>query len=238
MGTPTVRVRLIIIGTGITTDSDAGHFVAIRHDGRWRKGNLNAELLTPFSSHIATGWCELFAKDFFTSLQSEALRAVSSVAEEVVETVPDYLKGRAKCQVKVCLTEAHAALEDIIPMVQRAVQNHRKEISRRLAPRIEAEMLDGYDLAKVEQGPGCVARQKVCDVKLFNFLRALNARIRTSMSQAVIHKYVDEKRITVFQVAANDLTGGLKQAANSIGEQLDSALAEVARTVYPGSNSQ
>ena len=51
------------------------------------------------------------------------------------------------------------------------------------------------------------------------------------MSQAIINKYVDEKRTTVFQVAADDLTGGLKQAANSIGEQLDDALAEIARTV-------
>lgn len=89
------------------------------------------------------------------------------MANEVTESVPDYLKGRAKQQVKVCLTEAHAALGDIVPMLQRAVQDHRKEISRRLAPRIKAELLHGYSLAKVERGCGCVARQKVGGQTIF-----------------------------------------------------------------------
>ncbi len=152
--------------------TDAVQFPAIRRDGSWWKGDLNVELLTPFSSHIATGWCELFAKDFFTSFQSEALHAVSAVANDVTESVPDYLAGRAMQQVKVCFTEAHAALKDIIPMVQRAVQDHRNAISRRLAPRIEAELLHGYDLAKVKRGRGCVARQKVSKCAVFSPLGA------------------------------------------------------------------
>nr|VWP00732.1 N/A [Ganoderma boninense] len=124
------------------------YLATIRRDGSWWKGDLNVDLLTPFSSHIATGWCDLFARDFFSSLQSETLRLISAVSNEVTESVPDYLQARAKQQV-----------------------------------------------------------------------------------EAIIHSYVEKKRHTAFQLAAKDLTEGLKEAANSIEEQLDNALSEVARTV-------
>lgn len=79
----------------------------------------------------------------------------------MIASVPDYLKARAQKQADVCLDEARAALAKIVPVVERALQDHQKTISRELAPRVRAALLDGYDRANAECGDGCVKRSKV-----------------------------------------------------------------------------
>lgn len=55
-------------------------------------------------------------------------------------------------------------------VVKEALGREQKEISRCLAPHIQNELMDGYDLAVEERGRGSVARQKVCFIHSSYFI--------------------------------------------------------------------
>lgn len=63
-------------------------------------------------------------------------------------------------QGELCLQEAKVALRNTIELVQQTMQNEQKEVSRCLAPHVQAQLVEGYDRAMEERGTGSVARQK------------------------------------------------------------------------------
>ncbi|RDX53114.1 hypothetical protein OH76DRAFT_1480146 [Lentinus brumalis] len=177
----------------------------LRRDGSYKR-DLNAELTIPFSAHIAESYCELFRKDFFTTLEDEALETIESLIQNFVDFVPAYLRVRAKSQGEICMAQARASLGNIVPSVDRALKDYQPLIGRKLTPHVQAQLVDGYRLAMQETGPGSVKRQKT-----------------------VVHDYVNSKKDAAFKGAAEVLTTGLHEAALSVEERLNNDLAEVSR---------
>ena len=48
-----------------------------------------------------------------------------------------------------------------LDVVREAMNTQQKEVSRCLAPHVQGQLLEGYERAMEERGPGSVARQKV-----------------------------------------------------------------------------
>jgi hypothetical protein len=93
-------------------------------------------------------------------------------------------------------------------VVKEALRNEQKEISRCLAPHVQSELTDGYNLALEERGRGSVARQK-----------------------AVFHNYIDGHKHDVFDGGAEVLMGRLSTAAETIGKALNGSLRELAEKI-------
>ncbi|KAI0723405.1 hypothetical protein C8Q76DRAFT_783295 [Earliella scabrosa] len=179
----------------------------LRRDGCWRR-DLNGELIQPFAQHIAGSWRQLFERDFFSSFETDAVETVLALVSDVVQSVPPYLRVRAEEQGRACMAEARSVLEKMIEVVDHALQEHQKTITRRLAPHVQEHLVDGYKLAMKERGPGSVRRQK-----------------------DVMHEFVDENKEDAFNDAAAVVTTGLSEAATSIETKLNDALAELSLTV-------
>jgi len=81
--------------------------------------------------------------------------------KDVEESAAPGLKDRARLQGETCLEEARVALTNAVDLVKERVNMEQKEISRCLAPHVQAQLVEGYDTAMMERGTGSVARQKV-----------------------------------------------------------------------------
>ena len=75
--------------------------------------------------------------------------------------MPGYLKARAEKQGQTCVAEARSALSKVVQVVDRALQDHQKTITRKLTPHVQSQLLEGYKEASEQRGPGSVKRQKV-----------------------------------------------------------------------------
>lgn len=71
------------------------------------------------------------------------------------------LKDRARLQGEICVEEARVALAKTVDLVKETMNQEQKEVSRCLAPQIQAQLVEAYDTAMEERGAGSVARQKV-----------------------------------------------------------------------------
>jgi len=71
------------------------------------------------------------------------------------------LKDRTKLQGELCVEEARVALQKTMSVVKETMSNEQKNISRCMAPHVQAQLVEGYDQAIEERGTGSVARQKV-----------------------------------------------------------------------------
>lgn len=135
--------------------------LALRRHGEWRR-DLNMELLGPFTKNIAASWGKLFETNLFDSFESATLKTVMNLLSDFENSAAAGLRDRTKIQAEVCLKEAKVALQKSIDVVAESMTNEQKEISRCLAPHVQAELIDGYDAAMEERGAGSVKRQKVC----------------------------------------------------------------------------
>lgn len=84
--------------------------------------------------------------------------------KEVEESAASGLKDRARMQGETCAEEARVALKNTVELVKETMNREQKEVSRCLAPHVQEQLIEGYDTAMEERGPGSVARQKVCFV--------------------------------------------------------------------------
>lgn len=53
------------------------------------------------------------------------------------------------------------ALTKTVELVKETMNREQKEVSRIMAPHVQAQLVEGYDTAMEERGVGSVARQKV-----------------------------------------------------------------------------
>lgn len=90
------------------------------------------------------------------------MAAINALVALVEESAAAGLKDRTRVQGELCIGEAETALKKAVEAVKIAMQEEQKEISRCLAPQVQAHLVDGYDRAMEERGTGSVARQKVC----------------------------------------------------------------------------
>ncbi|KIK36397.1 hypothetical protein CY34DRAFT_26339 [Suillus luteus UH-Slu-Lm8-n1] len=179
----------------------------LRRHGSWGR-DLNVELATPFTRNIASSWSTLFESDLFASLSDAITTCISKLITDVETSAAPGLKDRVHAQSLVSQEEARHALGQTMEVVKEALGREQKEISRCLAPHIQNELMDGYDLAVEERGRGSVARQK-----------------------AVFHNYINDHKQDVFNGGAEVLMGRLSTAAETIGKALNKSLRELAEKI-------
>ncbi|KAF5370055.1 hypothetical protein D9758_001123 [Tetrapyrgos nigripes] len=179
----------------------------LRRRGAFRR-DLNAELLAPFTRTIASTWGKIFEQDLFAPFETDALRVINKLVDDVEASAALGLKDRVKSQGELCLEEAKVALKKSIELVRETLNSEQKEISRCLAPHVQNNLVDGYDLAMEERGKGSVARQK-----------------------SVIKLYVNEKKDDMFDDGADVIMNRLGDAAKAVGNVLDSAFGDLAKKI-------
>ena len=134
--------------------------LALRRHGSWRR-DLNVELINPFTRNIAHSWSKIFESDLFASFQTSTIDIVDTLIKEVEETAAPGLKDRTRLQGETCIQEARVALTKTVELVKETMNREQKEVSRIMAPHVQAQLVEGYDTAMEERGVGSVARQKV-----------------------------------------------------------------------------
>lgn len=164
--------------------------------------------LTDNTGNIATSWQQVFEGDLFGAFEAAALKVIHRLIKDVEDSAALGLKDRVRGQSDLCLEEAKVALKKTLELVRQAMNNEQKEVSRCLAPHVQNQLIDGYDLAMEERGTGSVARQK-----------------------AVFHSYIDDCKDDVFEDGADVILNRLSKAAEAIGTALSDALAELAEKV-------
>jgi len=134
-------------------------FAALRRHGTFRR-DLNIELINPFTRNIAHSWSKVFESDLFGPFEKATLDAINKLVKEVEESAAPGLKDRARMQGETCAQEARVALRKTVDLVKETMNREQKEVSRCLAPHVQEQLIEGYDTAMEERGPGSVARQK------------------------------------------------------------------------------
>lgn len=132
----------------------------LRRHGDWRR-NLNMELLTPFTKNIAGSWSKLFETDLLRPFEVSIESAIRDLLNAMESSAAIGLKERVKMQGDLCLAEAEVALKQAVAVVRETLRAEQKEVSRCLAPHVQNNLVEGYELAMDERGKGSVARQKV-----------------------------------------------------------------------------
>ncbi|KAF9452482.1 hypothetical protein P691DRAFT_697145, partial [Macrolepiota fuliginosa MF-IS2] len=179
----------------------------LRRHGTWRR-DLNAELTLPFTRNIANSWGKVFESDLFAPFEAAVTSTINKLLEEIEDTAAAGLKDRTRRQGDLCLEEARVALRQIIEIVRETLAREQKEVSRCMAPHVQIQLLDGYDRAMEERGRGSVARQK-----------------------DVFRQYVNDQKNEMFEGGAQVIMDRLVAIANAIGEDLETALEELAKKI-------
>ncbi|KAE9410407.1 hypothetical protein BT96DRAFT_931168 [Gymnopus androsaceus JB14] len=179
----------------------------LRRHGDWRR-NLNMELLTPFTKNIAASWSKLFETDLLRPFEESVQSAIRGLIEEMENSAAIGLKERVKMQGDLCVAEADVALKQTVAVVGETLQTEQKEISRCLAPHVQNNLIDGYDIAMEEKGKGSVARQKL-----------------------VFRTYIDERKEDMFIDGADVMIDRLTLMCSSVGEALKVAFKELSKKI-------
>ncbi|KAG2077497.1 hypothetical protein BDR04DRAFT_1196025 [Suillus decipiens] len=185
----------------------ATYRATLRRHGSWRR-DLNVELVTPFTRNIASSWSTLFESDLFASLSNVIMTSINQLIADVEASAAAGLKDHVHAQSPVSQEEARQALGQTMEVVKEALAKEQKEISRCLAPHVQNELTEGYNLALEERGTGSVARQK-----------------------AVFRNYIDGHKHDVFDGGAEILMGRLSTAAETIGKALNESLRQLAEKI-------
>jgi hypothetical protein len=126
--------------------------------------------MTPFTRNIAHSWSKIFESDLFAPFESAVKTSINKLLQEFEDSAAAGLKDRTKLQGELCVEEARVALQNIMTAVKETMNNEQKEVSRCMAPHVQGQLIEGYDRAMEETGPGSVARQKVRTAEFYNVL--------------------------------------------------------------------
>ncbi|RDB22483.1 Nuclear GTPase SLIP-GC [Hypsizygus marmoreus] len=185
----------------------ATYRATLRRHGSWRR-DLNVELITPFTRNIAHSWSKVFESDLFGPFEAAAISSINKLLKDVEDSAAVGLKDRTKLQGEQCLEEARVALQKTMGLVKDTMNNEQKEVSRCMAPHVQAQLVTGYDRAMEERGTGSVARQKM-------YFRG----------------FIDQRKDEIFDDGADVLMERLTKAAEAIGETLDESLEQLSKKI-------
>lgn len=87
---------------------------------------------------------------------------VNKLLADVEASAAAGLKDYVHAQISRSQEESRLALRNTMQIVKEALGKKQKEISCCIAPHIQTELADGYNLAMEERGRGSVVRQRVC----------------------------------------------------------------------------
>ncbi|KAF8076309.1 hypothetical protein FPV67DRAFT_1664591 [Lyophyllum atratum] len=207
----------------------ATYRATLRRHGSWRR-DLNVELVNPFTRNIAHSWSQVFESDLFGPFEAASIASINKLLEEFEESAAMGLKDRTKMQGKQCLEEAHVALKKTMDLVKETMTNEQKEVSRCMAPHVQMQLIEGYDRAMEERGPGSVARQRVAtSAQLCETYKRPNLMILST--QAYFRGFIDESKDEIFDDGADVLMDRLTKAAEAVGHTLDTALEQLAQKI-------
>ncbi|KAG6918940.1 hypothetical protein DXG01_010595 [Tephrocybe rancida] len=185
----------------------ATYRATLRRHGSWRR-DLNVELITPFTRNIAHSWSKVFESDLFSPFEASSISSINKLLKDVEESAAQGLKDRTKIQGEQCLEEARVALKKTMEVVKETMNNEQKEVSRCMAPHVQAQLVEGYDRAMEERGTGSVARQKT-------YFRG----------------FISGRKDDIFDDGADVVMDRLTKAADAVGEALDTSLGELAQKI-------
>ncbi|RXW25223.1 hypothetical protein EST38_g555 [Candolleomyces aberdarensis] len=174
----------------------------LRRHGSWRR-DLNVELINPFTRTIAHSWSALFESDLLGPFETAITNGITKLLTEFEQSAAPGLKDRAKLQGEACLEEARIALQKTIAAVKETMTNQQKEISRCMAPHVQAELRDAYNRAMEERGRG----------------------------SAFFRSYVEDNKEEIFEGGADVILDRLDASAKAVGEALETSLGDLAQKV-------
>ncbi|KAJ2931653.1 hypothetical protein H1R20_g5445, partial [Candolleomyces eurysporus] len=196
----------------------------LRRHGSWRR-DLNVELVNPFTRTIAHSWSALFESDLLGPFETAITNGITKLLTEFEQSAAPGLRDRAKLQGEACLEEARIALQKTIAAVKETMTNQQKEISRCMAPHVQAELRDAYNRAMEERGKGSVARQKAKSLHPAQYLDTYND------FQAFFRGYVEDNKEEIFEGGADVILDRLDESAKAVGEALETSLGDLAQKV-------
>ncbi|GLB33731.1 putative dynamin family protein [Lyophyllum shimeji] len=185
----------------------ATYRATLRRHGSFRR-DLNVELINPFTRNIAHSWSRVFESDLFGPFETAAVDSINKLLKDVEDSAATGLKDRTKLQGEQCLEEARVALKKTMDVVKETMNSEQKEVSRCMAPHVQAQLIEGYDRALEERGTGSVARQK-----------------------AYFRSFIEEVKDEIFDDGADVLMDRLTKAAEAVGKALDEALGQLAQKI-------
>ncbi|KAJ3999535.1 Dynamin family-domain-containing protein [Lentinula boryana] len=185
----------------------ATYRATLRRHGEFRR-NLNVELLALFTKTIATSWSKVFETDLLGHFEETIQAAICRLLDDIVDSTAAGLKERVRMQGELCKAEADVALKQVVAVVRETINTQQKDVSRCLAPHVQNNLIDGYDLALKERGQGSVARQKL-----------------------VFRTFLSERKDDVFDEGADVIMEGLSIVCSSVGDALKVAFRELAKRI-------
>lgn len=151
--------------------SRAHSCIVLRRNGEYydknrnREYNLNLDLASPFAKQIARVWSEVFKAKLLKTLEERAAAKVEKLLADVVASVPEYLKTRARDLADIALQVSRTCLLDVQTSVEGTLDDRQRQISRSLMPFIKKALSVGYASASdAPTGVGSYVRQKVRSV--------------------------------------------------------------------------
>ncbi|KAJ3785098.1 hypothetical protein GGU10DRAFT_428153 [Lentinula aff. detonsa] len=185
----------------------ATYRATLRRHGEFRR-NLNVELLALFTKNIATSWSKVFETDLLGHFEETIHAAICRLLDDIVDSTAAGLQERVRMQGELCKAEADVALKQVVAVVRETINTQQKDVSRCLAPHVQNNLIDGYDLALEERGQGSVARQKL-----------------------VFRTFLSERKDEVFDEGADVIMEGLSTMCSSVGDALKVAFGELAKRI-------
>ncbi|KAJ3800411.1 hypothetical protein GGU11DRAFT_403343 [Lentinula aff. detonsa] len=185
----------------------ATYRATLRRHGEFRR-NLNVELLALFTKNIATSWSKVFETDLLGHFEETIHAAICRLLDDIVDSTAAGLQERVRIQGELCKAEADVALKQVVAVVRETINTQQKDVSRCLAPHVQNNLIDGYDLALEERGQGSVARQKL-----------------------VFRTFLSERKDEVFDEGADVIMEGLSTMCSSVGDALKVAFGELAKRI-------
>lgn len=95
--------------------------------------------------HICS-WSQVFEQDLFAEFERRTINSVKDIIAEIKETAPYGLQDRCGVQGELSIQEAGVTMKQIVAVVADTLQKEQKEISRCLAPHIQAQLRPGYQV--------------------------------------------------------------------------------------------
>lgn len=123
----------------------------MRRHGTFRDVDINVELVNPFTRHIASSWSQIFESDLFRSLQVGVDAQITKLLSAVESSAAPGLKDRIRFQAEQCHDEAKVTLAKIMELVKGIMNEEQKTVSRLLAPHVQAQLSETYNLSMEER---------------------------------------------------------------------------------------
>lgn len=203
---------------------------AMKRCGTWKR-DINLELVDPFTQTIAQSFSKMFKEDLFGPFETDVVNCVAQLLQDFLNSTAPELKPGAMLQQKAARKELRATLSRTMEAVKETMLAQRKEISRSVSPLIQKCLMESYENAKREKGKGSVARIKVSGHCSSNERHAHAIDIWQTHFRA----YVEQRKDSMFEEAADTILLGLDNATKAIGDALKGTLSQLAEKVIDSS---